>query len=107
HFETVVFIDARVGSRPGEMVWEEIQPAIGTGAFTHNVTPGALLGAAHELYGRTPSGLLISIVGEVFDYGTDLSPRLCKMLPDMTTMAADIIRQYTLQENNHARVRNC
>src|SRR5690606_31971958 len=79
HFETVVFIDARVGSRLGEMVWEEIQPAIGTGAFTHNVTPGALLGAAHELYGRTPSGLLISIVGEVFDYGTDLSPRLCKM----------------------------
>ena len=106
HFDTVVFIDARVGDRPGEISCEEVQPAVGTGAFTHNVTPAALLGAANDLYGRTPAGLLISIVGEVFDYGTDLSPRLCKMLSGITTKAADIIRHHTLQENHHARVRN-
>lgn len=111
HFDIVVFIDARVGDRPGEIIWEEVQPVVGAGAFTHNVTPAALLGAANDLYGRMPAGLLISIVGEVFNYGTDLSPRLCKMLPGITRRAGDIIRDYstshTHEENNHARVRNC
>lgn len=111
HFDTVVFIDARVGDRPGEIIHEEVQPAVGAGAFTHNVTPAALLGAANELYDRMPVGLLISIVGEVFDYGIDLSPRLYRMLPGITRKAAELILKFTsnhtFQENTHARIRNC
>ncbi len=105
HFDHIVFIDARVGDTPGQVVQELVRPLTSsTGAFTHNVTPATLLGAARALYGSAPTGLLISVVGDVFDYGTDLSPQLHEMLPEITGQVADIIRQYTgiqTGEENH------
>lgn len=104
HFEQVVFVDARATGTPGEVHHEVIQPVPGTGAFTHNVTPAVLLGAANELYGSSSGGILISVAGEVFDYGTDLSPQLCRMLSGITEQVADIIRQYInrqTDEQNH------
>ena len=88
---TVVFIDARVDGEPGEVISEtiEVQPA--SGAFTHNVTPASLLAAAHELYGALPTGLLISIVGASFEYGTQLSALLNQRLPSITDQVETII----------------
>lgn len=87
----VVFIDARVGTTPGEIVWEIVQPASGNGAFTHHVSPASLLGAAHNLYGATPAGILISIVGADFEYGSELSDQLNHRLPDIAVQVETII----------------
>lgn len=90
--ELVVFIDARVGQRPGKVVWENVKPEISTGAFTHHVTPGTLLGAADVLYAAKPEGILISIVGADFDYGSDLSDQLKRMLPEIAEQVEAIIK---------------
>jgi len=90
--QLVIFIDARVGATPGKIVWENLEPHPGTGAFTHNVSPGALLDAAHELYGMKPAGILISITGADFEYGHDISPELKRMLPNIGDQIENIIQ---------------
>ena len=87
----VVFIDARVGETPGALFHELVSPQPGAGAFTHNVTPASLLGAANELYGAHPAGLLISVVGADFDYGAELSPLLSRALPGIADQVQAII----------------
>jgi hydrogenase maturation protease len=106
HFDYVIFIDARIGTTPGQIIQEEIRPYYGSGALTHNVNPAALLAEASVLYDKTPAGMLISVVGDGFDYGTNLSPCLCQMLPHITTQVVALIKSYThvqsVEENNHA-----
>lgn len=90
--ELVVFIDARVGQRLGEVIRETVKPEISTGVFTHHVTPGTLLGAADVLYAAKPKGILISIVGADFEYGSDLSEQLSRMLPEIADEVENIIK---------------
>ena len=90
--EMVIFIDARVGQRPGKVIWENVAPEMSTGAFTHHVSPGTLLGAADELYAFKPEGILISIVGADFEYGSELSSHLNGMLPEIIDQVEAIIK---------------
>jgi hydrogenase maturation protease len=90
--QLVIFIDARVGSTPGKITWENVDPQSSAGAFTHNVTPSSLLHAAHELYDVKPAGILISIIGADFEYGNDLSPVLNRMLPSIANQIETIIQ---------------
>ena len=104
----VVFIDARVGATSGRVIWEFVEPHPEAELFTHHVSPGALLGAAHKLYGANPTGILISITGADFEFGSDLSPELKRMLPSIADQIESIIRtNLTLQtvhweESGHA-----
>ncbi len=90
--QLVIFIDARVGLKAGTVIWESVAPEISTGTFTHHVSPGTLLGAADELYSAKPKGILISIVGATFDYGSDLSDQLNGMLPQLANQVEAIIK---------------
>jgi hydrogenase maturation protease len=89
--EIVVFIDALMGGTPGEVLHEVVAPTEGVGSLTHHVTPGSLLAAASELYGKAPRGILISIVGEAFHYGSELSPELQHRLPTIAEQVKAII----------------
>lgn len=71
----VVFIDAARDGPLGELRRVPVEAAL-AGAFTHHLTPAALLACARELYGRAPAATLFSAAGACFDYTTDLSPRL-------------------------------
>jgi hydrogenase maturation protease len=91
--QLVIFIDARVGSQAGIVLSEVVEPQTTVnGAFTHNVSPGILLGAAFELYGVKPSGVLISIVGADFDYGSELSEQMNRLLPEIADQVESIIK---------------
>jgi hydrogenase maturation protease len=87
----VIFIDARVGDTPGTIFQEVIQAQADAAPFTHHVTPASLLAAARELYGAAPTGILISIVGAVFDYGSELSPQLNLLLPTIVERVVEIV----------------
>ena len=90
--QLAIFIDARVGSIPGKVIWESIEPQSNVGIFTHNVSPSTLLGAAYELYGVKPAAILISITGFDFEYGSNLSPELNRMLPGIADHIETIIQ---------------
>lgn len=52
-----------------------------SGAFTHNVTPAALLAGAQALYGAAPRAVLVTVSGESFEFGESFSPPVAGALP--------------------------
>lgn len=72
--DRVIFIDACAKSAPGEIKVVPVQPkGENWGAFVHEMSPEVLLDCVKELYGKTPSALLITIGGESFEIGEGLT----------------------------------
>lgn len=92
HADTVIFIDAREGGQPGDIQKEVVVPAHPTAAFSHHVSPASLLAASQSLYGSVPSGILISIAGESFEFGTELSPTLSAQFDLITEQVLRLIQ---------------
>jgi hydrogenase maturation protease len=90
----VVFIDAQEGRETGDLSVRTVQPLSGPveGAFTHNVTPETLLGAARTLYGASPEGVVITIEGHSFDYGETVSPAMQAALPGLLEAIEQLIQ---------------
>lgn len=71
-----VFIDAAApGGSPGSIVMSVVQPRpAAPGAFSHHLDPSGLLELARSLYGNAPPAELITVSGQQFDFGEQLSP---------------------------------
>jgi hydrogenase maturation protease len=81
HFERIIFIDAARNCSPGKLRCEAIAPresaaAHRPGAFTHCLTPAALVALTTELYGQVPEACYICGGGECFAPGETISPLL-------------------------------
>ena len=80
--ELVIFVDASGERRPGGIACERIAPVPpGQGAFSHALTPAALLALARDLYGASPSAWLLSVGAGTLDYSEGLSPAVRATLP--------------------------
>lgn len=92
----VIFLDAsRVGA-PGELAVQWIaETPDAPSSFSHQLTPRTLLTCARALYGRAPRACLISLTGEAFGYGEDLSPTVQSRLPELVRHAREIIEAHT------------
>ena len=67
-----IFIDAAREGVPGELRQHPVEPQP-AGAFTHHITPPALLALARDLYGRVPQAVLFTAAGASFEHGMELS----------------------------------
>jgi hydrogenase maturation protease len=79
--DRVIFIDARVSQSPAQTPGlVEARPverqAPSSSAFSHRFDPPALLEYAQKLYGRRPEAFAVSVIGESFGYGEELSPSI-------------------------------
>jgi hydrogenase maturation protease len=77
--DRVIFIDARVSQSPvqtpGLVEACPVHPHDASpSAFSHHFGPPALLEYAQKLYGRRPEAFAVSVIGESFGYGEELSP---------------------------------
>ncbi len=70
----VVFVDARREGTPGEVRCQAISPSAGSNPLAHSLRPEGLLVYAEALYGRAPQAAIVSIAGERFGMGEELSP---------------------------------
>lgn len=88
----VVFVDAREGHHPGRIDCRVVAP-IGDGslAFSHDIDPSSLVQMARLLYGACPTAVVISVEGEGFGYGTDLSPVIQVALDDVIHCVLDVL----------------
>jgi hydrogenase maturation protease len=77
----VVFVDARRDGAPGEVRCEPVAPAAGSNPLAHSLTPQGLLLYAEALYGRAPEAAVVTVAGERFGVGDELSPRVRRALP--------------------------
>jgi hydrogenase maturation protease len=83
----VFFVDAQYGV-PGTVTCSPVRPQAPTEAFSHQLSPGAVLGLAQELYREAPVAFTFSISGECFDVGEGLSPQVRENLSDLVERVA-------------------
>ena len=73
-FDTVVFVDAAIPQSPLPVSRAVVKPRFQSHAVAHYLAPADLLELALTLFGRAPHGILFSIRGSDFNFGTTLSP---------------------------------
>ena len=73
NYQTVIFVDAHMGAVPEEVRLIAVQEEYGFHAVTHQMSPGMVLAVTRRTYGRSPSGFLMSVKGDDFDFGLGLS----------------------------------
>jgi hydrogenase maturation protease len=87
----VLFIDATGKGQPGEITAAIIKPQTDSSFFTHDFSPGTILGLTNELYGKRPTAMLLSICGENFDHGDQLSSPMREALPRLIAEAKRLL----------------
>jgi hydrogenase maturation protease len=82
--EFVVFIDAACDNSPGAVRSQRVEPdRAPSAAFSHQLSPPALLGMAERLYGSCPEACFFSVGARSFEYGEKLSPEVESALPGL------------------------
>jgi hydrogenase maturation protease len=70
--ELVIFVDAAM-AQVEPFRWIEVEPEVDASWSTHSLSPGALAGVYQHLYGPLPRIRLLSVGGERFELGAELS----------------------------------
>lgn len=88
----VIFIDAGREGQAGKVRRERVDPEA-AGAFTHNLTPSALLACARELYGQAPAATLFTAAGARFDYEMALSPTMEAAVNEVLRQVLSLVQE--------------
>lgn len=91
NFDEVIFVDAAVPQSPQAIALTVIQSCFRSHAVAHYLTPGDLLALAQTLFGRAPRGILFSIRGSDFNFGTTLSPATELAARDVVHQIEDLL----------------
>jgi hydrogenase maturation protease len=90
--DLVLFLDASHKGVPGDIEMQPLAPLSGTAStFSHDLTPSGLLAAAQVLYGRCPKATMITVAGQDFEFGTQLSPCVRAALPGVLERLREIV----------------
>ena len=81
--DSVIFVDCEQGGTPGEVCCREVRCDSMTPSFTHHLTPAALLALSSELFGSCPRAFILSIHGENYAPGENLSAAVASRIPDL------------------------
>lgn len=77
----VVFVDARRGGPPGGVKRERVVGDRRDWSGSHVLDPARLIGLCRSLYGRAPEAWAVSISGQQFGFGDDLSEPVRRAVP--------------------------
>ena len=96
--DAVIFVDASAVGTPGQVRTRKLQaPEVATGDLTHHVSPELLLATARGLYGRAPNAVLVTICGESFEMGAQMSDiartAVRESVPILDSLATDLSRR--------------
>jgi hydrogenase maturation protease len=89
--DRVIFVDASVDDAPGHIRTRHVEPGTaGTSAFSHEITPEALLGWTRHLYGAAPEAILVTIGARNLDIGSGYSPEVAGALPALLALIREL-----------------
>ena len=97
--EAVIFVDAAsanaVGNGlPGEIRVGPVGLAPIQPGFSHHVSPGVVMALASELFRATPHAVAVTVTGESFDHGEELSAVVKAALPDLVQRIATLAQEF-------------
>ena len=89
---TLILIDANRRSQPGELTVRPLVPSHGhSAAWSHHMTPAAMLALANELYHATPTAFVVSVGVESLELGDEVSPAVRSAVPRAVEAVARIV----------------
>jgi hydrogenase maturation protease len=91
--DTVLFLDAADNGIPGKVSCQAVSSQSAEVHFSHHLGPGEILALCDRLYAGKPCGFLISIHGERFDHGQELSPAAVKAVPQVVAKVSEVVRR--------------
>jgi hydrogenase maturation protease len=86
----VIFIDATREGEPGELTCNQVTPQLVPVRFSHELSPEAVLALAQYMYGISPPAFLVSLCGDCFGLGEELSPLVAAQLPRLVDLVAQL-----------------
>ena len=92
--DRVIFVDAAVGSVPGEIQSFLIAPSV-SNPGSHEMTPEGILAMATDLFGRCPLAHMVTITGGSFDLSETLTPPVAAAVPDAVSIILDLMNAET------------
>jgi len=90
-FDEVIFVDAAIPQSPQSIALTVVQPWFRSHAVAHYLTPSDVLALAQTLFGRAPRGILFSIRGSDFNFGTTLSLATERAAGDVVHQIEDLL----------------
>lgn len=91
HADLVVFLDASRNGPPGTVRCEAVLAHPREHYFSHHLAPADLVALCDRLYSVKPRAFLISVSGERFDHGQQLSARAVKSVPVVVEQVSKLI----------------
>ncbi len=91
--DTVIFLDASRSGKPGKVECRTVIAEDSRLDFSHHLAPAQVLGLCGQLYDAGPRGFLISIGGQCFDHGEELSPAAINALPETVAAVNELVRR--------------
>ena len=93
-FQRVIFVDAASSPQgfPGEVRVEDLgrKGSTDSATYSHTLSPHAVLRLAETLYGATPRAWSVTVTGQNFDHGEELSPAVAAALPDLVARIEEL-----------------
>jgi hydrogenase maturation protease len=86
----VIFIDASREGEPGELICTEVIPQLMPVRFSHELSPEAVLALSKYMYGVSPPAFLVSVSGQCFNLGEELSPLIAAQLPRLVNLVSQL-----------------
>jgi hydrogenase maturation protease len=101
--ETVIFVDAASADAagngpPGEVRCAQIAMPEVEVRFSHQLSSGAIVALASQLFFASPRAFSVTLTGECFDHGESLSPAVGAALPALVTRIEALVQQFLSPE---------
>jgi hydrogenase maturation protease len=93
--DLVLFVDADMDGVAGTIHSHRIEPSGGKqiDSLVHHLDPCALLALSKALYKKAPESMLMTVTGECFGYGSQLSTEVKKALPGVVHHMKELIEE--------------
>jgi hydrogenase maturation protease len=95
HAAAVIFLDAAAKGTPGQVVCEPVGAEAADSHFSHDLAPASVIALTRQLYGASPQAFVVSLCGECFDHGEELSPVVVAALPEFVGAVKKLVSQMT------------
>jgi hydrogenase maturation protease len=94
--DAVIFVDAAAADggngQPGEVRSGEIDLTREPPRFSHQLSPGAVVTLARQLYGAAPRAFSATLMGQCFDHGESLSDVVAGAIPLLVARIVELVR---------------
>ncbi len=92
--DLVLFVDADTDGVAGSIHCRQIVPRREAGpGMVHHLDPCALLGVSENLYHKVPEAMLVTVTGECFGYGKQLTFEVQRALPGVVQHMKEMIER--------------